>query len=662
MKTTSHPISTDLFSGMKKGKVVSAQDAVGIIKSGDVVGIGGFIGIGVPENMLVELEKKFLATGEPRDLTLVYVSGLGDGQDRGCNHLAHAGLLKRVVCGHWGLTPKLVNLALDNKMEAYNLPQGIICSMFRDIAAHKPRTISAVGLGTFVDPRIGGGKLNTCTREDLVELIWFDGNEYLAYKTFPIDVAIIRATTADLDGNLSLEKEALTLDGLSIAMAAKNSGGFVIAQVERVADRGSLPQRSIKIPGILVDCVAVSPPENHRQTWATHYNPAFAGEYRIPLASIAPLALNERKIVARRAAFELAANSIVNLGIGVPEGIASVVAEEGIQELLTLTAEPGVIGGVMAGSLDFGAASNASAVIDQAYQFDYYDGGGLDLSCLGLAQADQNGNLNVSKFGPRIAGAGGFINISQNAKKVVFVGSFTADGLQIAVENGNLQIIQEGRVKKFVQKVEQITFAGKVAIANRKAVLYITERAVFRLCEEGLELMEIAPGIDMRKDVLDQMGFVPRISPNLKIMDKRIFTAGPMGLKKEMLALPISERLTYMAEENTFFVNFEGLSIRSLDDIKAIQEQIALNLGPLEHRVYTIVNYDNFDILPELIEPYMEMVRTVVEKYYENVTRYSTGAFMRMKLGDTLRENNMTPHIFQSQEEARRALNKRYNQ
>jgi len=656
MKSTSHPIGSDLFSGMKKGKVVSAQEAVGIIKNGDVVALGGFIGIGVPEDLAIELEKRFLTTGEPRNLTLLYASGLGDGKDRGTNHLAHEGLLKRVVCGHWGVTPKLGKLALENKIEAYNLPQGVISSLFRDIAAHKPRTITSVGLGTFVDPRNGGGKINSRTTEDLVELIEFDGREYLAYKPFPINVAIIRATTSDLDGNLSLEKEVLTLDGLAIAMAAKNSGGFVLAQVERLADRGAIPTRNVRIPGILIDCVSVSQPENHPQTWVTQYNPAFANEYRIPLSSLPPLPLNERKIIARRAAFELMPNSIVNLGLGVPEGVASVAAEEGIQDFLTLTAEPGVIGGVMAGGMNFGAASNASAIIDQAYQFDFYDGGGLDVSFLGLAQADQDGNLNVSKFGPKLAGAGGFINISQNAKKVVFVGTFTADGLEIAVENGTLKIIQEGRARKFVAQVEQITFAGKVAADNHKNVLYITERAVFRLNEKGLELLEIAPGIDLQKDILAQMEFKPQLSSPLKTMDTRIFQPGPMGLKEDLLTIPIAERLSYNAEENLFFANFEGLSIRSPQDIQAIQEEVARVLEPLNKKVYTIVNYDNFDILPELIDSYMEMVRYVVEKYYENVTRYSTGAFLRMKLGDTLQERNLAPHIFQSREEARQAL------
>jgi propionate CoA-transferase len=441
-------------------------------------------------------------------------------------------------------------------------------------------------------------------------------------------------------------------------MAAKNSGGFVIVQVERIAEHGTLNARQVKIPGILVDCVVVARTEHHWQTFAEPYNPALSCEIKIPMEFISPMEMNERKIIARRAAFELKLNGVVNLGIGVPEGIANVANEEKIIDYLTLTSEPGVVGGVPSGGLNFGTGTNMDALLDQPYQFDFYDGGGLDVAFLGLAQADKEGNLNVSKFGPKLAGAGGFINISQNAKKIVFVGTFTAGDLKVSVQGEKLWIDKEGKAKKFIRQVEQVTFSGKYAIMKNQPVLYITERCVFSLTKEGMELIEVAPGIDVEKDILPLMDFKPVIREPLGLMDERIFRVEPMGLREDLLTIPLDERLIYDFEENLFFVNFEGHAIKTRKDIRDAKEAVEKILAPLGKKVHTIVNYDNFTILPDLVEEYTEMVKYLVNKYYSGVTRYTTSTFLRMKLGDALQKRGVKPHIYESHEEAHEALKK----
>ena len=510
---------------------MSAEEAVRTyIHDGATVAFGGFVGAMVPEEVNKTIQELYLSTGSPKGLTAIYAAGQGDSGERGLNHLGEEGLVSRIIGGHWGLVPRLQKLAMENKVAAYNYPQGVISQLFRDIAAGKPGLVTHVGMKTFVDPELEGGMLNDMAREagPLVERIEIGGQTRLLYKALPIDVAVIRATYADTNGNCTFQREGVSAETLAIAQAAKNSGGKVVVQVEGVVEYGALDTRMVRLPGIYVDAVVVAAPENHMQTFGTVYNPSYCGEVRVPVSSLKPLALDQRKVVARRAAMELVPNAITNLGIGMPEGVAAVAAEEGLQGMV-LTTEAGTIGGIPAGGKDFGVTINPDCILDQPYQFDFYDGGGLDVAFLGLAQADRKGNINVSKFGPKIAGCGGFINITQNAKKVVYCGTFTAGGLKVAVEDGRLMIQQEGRVRKLLPQVEQVTFSGEYAAKHGQHVLYVTERAVFTLTPEGVELTEIAPGVDLQKDVLDQMDFKP-IVRDVKQMDERLFRTEPMGL------------------------------------------------------------------------------------------------------------------------------------
>ena len=655
------------MAGTRSGavnKFVTAREAVRLIRSGDTVAVAGFGGIAFADEVVGALADAHAATGDetsalgrPSDLTLVF--GIGQGnpiEGRGLIRLAQPGLLKRVIGAHFNFIPAIQQLIVGNQVEGYNLPLGSICHLYRDIAAGKPGHLSRVGLGTFVDPRFGGGKLNARTTEDIVKLMTVEGEDYLYYKTMPINVGIIRGTTADPQGNITMEREALTVEALSLAMAAHNSGGLVIAQVERIADANTLSSRQVKVPGVLVDCVVVATdPLSHRQTYATAYNAAWSGEVRVPLTEIKPLPMSERKIIARRAALELRPNSVVNLGVGMPEGIAAVAAEEKISDLLTLTAEPGVIGGVPVGGFDFGAATNAQAILDMPYQFDFYDGGGLDAAFLGLAQADKEGNLNVSKFGPRLAGAGGFIDISSTAKKVVFCGTFTAGDLEVAVVEGKLLIERDGKARKFIDQVEHRTFSGLVAAQDGKEVLYITERCVFRLTREGLELTEVAPGIDIQRDILDKMDFQPIVrSP--RAMDERIFASEPMGLRDEVLRLPFDARFNYDEERNTLFLNFSELHVKSQTMIDRFREKALSIVEPLGHKVYAVVNYDGWEIDRSLEDAHWDAVQAVGAKHFLGVTRFTTSAFMRAKMGDRLAARGVAPHIFESEKEATGAV------
>ena len=635
-------------------KIVSGRDAAALIYSGDTVTTSGFVGAGVPDALLKALADRFGDDGRPGGLTLVFAAGQGDGGERGLNRLAAPGLVRRVIGGHWGLIPKLAALAVKGEIEAYNFPQGVISHLYRDIAAGKAGLISQVGLETFVDPRLGGGRINDVTKEDLVEVISVRGQERLLYHTMPIHVALLRGSTADERGNITMEREALILDNLAQAMAARNSGGVVIVQVDQVVAQDSLPTRDVVIPAMLVDAVVVATPDLHPQTYATQYNRYFTGRYRKPGVVTESMPLDLRKVIARRAAIELPVGGVVNLGIGMPEGVATVAAEEGLLNHVTLTAEPGVIGGQPASGLDFGAAVNTQAIIAQGSQFDFYDGGGLDLACLGMAEVDGTGNVNVSRFGPKLAGAGGFINISQNARHLVFAGSFTAGGLDVQISNGQITVTSEGRTSKFGAAVEQITFSGARAQRLGQPVLFVTERCVFRLSPHGLSLIEVAPGIDIDRDILAHMGFVPEIS-EVEEMDPRIFTDAPMGLRDDLLTLGMDRRIQYDADRDTLFINLAKMNINTRCDMAEIRTRVETILAPVGRKVDVVVNYDQARIDDALAQDWAAMVDDLEARLYKRVIRYSTSAFLRRKLGRTLQRRRRAT-IFDSERAAAAAL------
>lgn len=511
-------------------KFKSFEEAIDRIKDGDTVAVAGSGGgVMEPYRTLEVLEKKFLTCGSPSQLTLIHASGMGNKEEAGVSRFAHEGMVKRVIGGHWTWSPQMQALAAENKIEAYSFSQGVTIQLYREIAGGRPGLITKTGKYTYVDPRQCGGKVNEAAKEDLVKLIEIDGEEYLMYKAFPIDVAIIRGTCADEDGNISMEQEPAILDNLVLAQAAHNSGGIVIAQVKYRAAKGTLNCKKVKIPGVYVDMVVVDP--NQMQTGEGEYNPNFTSEIMTPVDALEPLPLNQRKIVARRAFMELEPDTVINLGFGMSDGVASVAAEEGFSHKLTMTIEQGIYGGIPATGAIFGVASNPVAVIDESAQFDFYGGKGLDMAFLGLAQADQEGNVNVSQFGKTFNGGGGFIDISQGAKKVVYCGTFTAGGLKTEVVDGRLRILQEGRNIKLVKKVQQVTFSTKFSQEAGQRVVYVTERAVFEYRDGKLVLTEIAPGVDLERDVLAKMEFVPEIDQNLKQMDPRIFCPEVMRCK-----------------------------------------------------------------------------------------------------------------------------------
>lgn len=514
---------------------ITAREAARKIPDGATIGLAGMGLSGWAEEIGCAIRDEFKETGHPCNLNLKQGSAMGDWRERGATRLGEAGpgLITKWSGAHVGSAFSLRELAVNNQLECHCLPQGVIVNLWREIAAGRPGLLTKVGLGTFVDPRVEGGKMNECTKTDLVEVVEFQGEEYLFYKGFKLDVAILRGTIADENGNISFAHESIINEGLAVATAAKNSGGIVIVQVEYVTKSGTLNPKEVKIPGILVDYVVVA--TDKAACWqaeGVYFEPAFSGQIKKPLAAIEPLPFDERKVICRRCAMEVNKGDVLNLGVGMPADVSKIIAEEGLLEEITMSTESGMVGGIPSALPNFGSAYNPEATIEHGSMFDIIDGGGLDMTCLGIGEIDQYGNNNVSKFGPRLTGPGGFINITQSTPKVIFCGTLVGKAM-VQVGDGKITVLQEGKIRKFVKDVEQITFSGKYAGKNQE-VFYITERAVFKLIDGKVTLIEIAPGLDLEKDILNQMDFKPEIATDLKVMDAGIFREEWGGLKDYM--------------------------------------------------------------------------------------------------------------------------------
>ncbi|MEQ3354307.1 CoA-transferase [Aedoeadaptatus acetigenes] len=514
-------------------KRINAKEAAALINDGDGLIVSGFLLQTTPSELLTAMGERFEEEGAPKDMTVLQAAGVGNNTDEGIYEISHPGMIKRYITGHFANNQRLIDQANANEIEAYNFPQGVVSKMYRNIASGFHGELTKVGLKTFCDPRVEGAKINDAAKEDLVELVTLDNEEYLYYKAPKIDVALIRGTTADELGNITFEEEASVVDAREIAMAAKASGGKVIVQVKYMADSCSVNRNDVIIPGIFVDYVVLSekPETKHRQTPANFYDPAIAGQSRVIMEEAASYPLNERKIIARRAAMELAPGDVVNLGIGIPEVVGIVANEEGFGHDITLTLEDGMIGGIPLGGANFGAAVNAMVGLPMNQQFDFYNGGGLDCAFLGFAEVNARGDINVSRFGKRIAGAGGFIDISQSTQDIYFCGTMTAGGLKERVEDGKLIIEQEGKRKKFLKELDQITYSAEHGLEMGQNVTFITDRCVMKPSKDGLVITEVAPGVDIQKDIIDQMEFEPIVADDVKPMDPIIFKDAPMGLK-----------------------------------------------------------------------------------------------------------------------------------
>jgi len=640
--------------GSSRNKVVSVEDAVYLVPSNSTITVAGFVAQGCAEYVLEALGNRFKETGEPKDLTLLFGGGPGDTNCKGLNHFAHPGMLKRAIGGHYGQTPMLGKMAQAGAIEAYFMPMGCVSRLVRCAASHSPGHISKVGFGTMMDPELGGGKLNSRTTEDIVRTIEIDGEKFLYYKAIPIDVAIIRGTTADAEGNITYERESLYNDNLHMAMAGRSRRGLVIAQVERLAAVGSLKPQQVRVPGTMVDCVVVAPEAKHQMSYWSGYNPTVTGEVRqVPKPEgLQGMELDERKVIARRACLELQPDQVVNLGIGMPEGVAMVADEEHCMKYIELTTEPGVHGGVGLSGHNFGPATNPSAIIEMHSQFDFYNGGGLDICFLGNAETDAAGNVNVTRAGPKLTGPGGFIDISQCTPRVNLMGSFTAVGLEIAVENGKLKIVKEGKVKKFVKKIKETTFSGRVALQNHQHVNYITERAVFTLTPEGIELTEIAPGIDLQRDVLDQMEFKPLIREPLGTMDLSIFAEGPMNLKEKVFGLQIDKRIHQCSVSQVVYIDLRGVCVYDKKTIADIDGAIRAAAAKAGGKIDAIVSLDQFDVAPHLIDEYAAVIAKLEAELYKSVRRVSSAALRRHKLASALSHVKGLVKVAMNQSEA----------
>lgn len=513
-------------------RFVTADAAAALIDDGATVALmGGGGGLMEATTVFQAIERRFLAEGRPRALTAVHALGIGDKATRGMNCFAHDGLVRRVIGGHWVWSPRMQQLARDNRIEAYILPGGVSSQLFRAIGAGQPGLITHVGLGTVCDPRHGGGRMNAAAQDDLAEVVTLDGREWLRYKPYRVDVAIVRASAADDDGNISFEHEAANLDAQAIALAARNSGGRVIVQVKERVPRGALKAREVRIPGAWVSAIVVDP--GQRTSYDIPFDPELSGELtgaaRHAMAVPDDEAFSERQAVARRAACELVPGAVVNYGVGIPDALARLVVRRGELDCIHQTIEHGTYGGSLLDGVLFGYARNASAMLDAPTQFDFYGGGGLDIAFLGFGEMDEEGSVNVSRLGGLAVGPGGFIDIAQNARTVVFCGTFAAKGVELATGDGRLRVLRQGAVRKLVRRVDQITFSGPQALRRGQRALYLTERASLRLTPEGVELFELAPGVDLQRDVLDQMDFKPRLAPRIATLPASHFQAEDDG-------------------------------------------------------------------------------------------------------------------------------------